>query len=113
MLYQLITEEELRRALAEWMLRNARTAPPPRSEAAEAYLLQYVPPETDFIFTQSYVNAQGKIITHWKATVHLNSWQTRGGKEALDFVYYKILSSEAERVNEGEVMGYILLPQEK
>ena len=109
MRYQLITEAELRRALAEWMLRNARTAPPPRSEAAEAYLLQYVLPETEFLFTQSYVNAQGQIITHWKTAVHLNSWQTRGGKEALDFVYYKILRSEAEHVTEAEVIGYIYI----
>jgi len=111
MAFETVSYEHLRQSLAQWTLRNKRGAPLPDDTGVEEYIQGFKIPETDFKFTQSYIDQDGEIMVLFKTTIHLSAWQTRTGKEAAEFSYYKV--SKAILANEGkisdyEITGYVL-----
>lgn len=104
MVFETISEEELRREIAEWFMENKRSAPLPASEAAEEFINNFIIPESDFEFTQSYVSQSGDITVLFKTAIHLFAWQTRKGKEPKDFSYYKVTIAALD--DNGDILNY-------
>ena len=104
MAFETVSYEQLRQSLAQWTLLNKRGAPLPDDTDAEEYIQGFKIPETDFEFTQSYADQDGDIMVLFKTSVHLSAWQTRNGKEATEFSYYKV--SKAILDNDGKILDY-------
>lgn len=107
---ELLTEKELSRILALWLLENDKgTCLPPgmsRNEFADEYTL----PEFDYEHLQSFCDKSGDIITMLRAELTLCDWQTRDGKKPRKFVFYKMLKTFLDTPEvEPFPMGYIIL----
>lgn len=107
----LLSERELKAALARWTLENSRTAFIPLGLEAEDYIEAFVMPEVRFVHTQSLSDENGDLLTLLKAVIHLTDLQSRRGR-AVDFVFYKILRTFTATPDVvPDVVGYIVVPQ--
>ncbi len=93
--FALITENELRKALASWMIKNSRFAPQPNSCGEAAFIHSFSIPETDFELVSNVIGSDEKVISVFKTQVTLKSWQTRCG-EKKHFVYCKAMETDVD-----------------
>ncbi|MEI6579083.1 MAG: hypothetical protein WCN92_06410 [Eubacteriales bacterium] len=111
MAFETISFEDLRQSVSKWELCCKRGNPLPTDFNAEDFVESFKIPETEFEFTQSYVDQSGDVIVLFKTTIHLHAWQTRGGKEPKDFSYYKItraILDEEGKILDYEIKGYVV-----
>lgn len=106
MAFETVSYEELRQSLASWTLRFKRGVPLPGSAQADEFTDSFAIPETEFEYTQSYIDQNNEIIALFKTAVCLRAWQTRSGKESAVFEYYKI--TKAVMDDDGKIIDYIL-----
>lgn len=106
MAFETITDEQLRRKLADWTLRNKKGLPLPYDLGAADFFDNFSVPETDFELTQSFIDDNDEVKALFKTTVCLRAWQTRGGKNAAEFSYYKIVKAVLDE--EGTITDYLL-----
>ncbi|MCL2023855.1 MAG: hypothetical protein FWG82_05730 [Oscillospiraceae bacterium] len=102
---RLLTEEEFRRKLAVWMVKNARTAPPEGSVWAEEYIRSYPLPRLEWDLSQHYVAVDGRLHLHFRAELQLLSCQTKDGKAPRSLAVWQV---RARMGAEEELLGYFV-----
>ncbi len=93
--FALISEDELRAALALWTIKNSRFAPQLGSCGEAAFVQNFAIPETDFESVSDAVSANDTVVTVFKTSVVLQSWQTRCGRERC-FQYCKAVEHDVD-----------------
>lgn len=106
MAFETITDEQLRQKLADWTLRNKKGVPLPNDLGAADFFDNFRLPETEFELTQSLIDGDGEVKILFKTTVCLRAWQTRSGREPVDFSYYKIMKAVID--DDGNIIDYAL-----
>jgi hypothetical protein len=104
----MLSAEEFRVSLARWMLANARTAPPPRSERGQDFVDSYRTPELDWNLTQSYIGADGRAYVHFRAELRLLSCRTRDGKAPRVLTLWQIRARDAAAGSQEDVIGFYI-----
>ena len=110
MISQLINENEFRKTLALWLLEHDRGTLLPSSQTKNDFAESFLLPDFDYVHTQSYADENGDLITMLKSGVYLSEWETRNGKAAEKFEFYKILKTLSDTPDvEPFPMGYIIV----
>jgi len=110
MAFDVIREDELRKALAKWMLKNSRGCSCYKGGAADDFIEAFKLPEADYKLVSAHTEHNGEPAAVFKAYVRLADWQTCGKGEKL-FEYYriaKIIPNESGGFPEMETVGYII-----
>jgi hypothetical protein len=110
MALDVIREDELRKALAKWMLKNSRFCSCYKGGAADDFIETFRLPEADYELVSAHTEHNGEPAAVFRAFVRLADWQTCGGVEKI-FEYYriaKIIPNENGDFPELESMGYII-----
>ena len=102
--YALISENELRKRLALWTMKNSRFAPQPNSCGEAAFIQNYAIPETDFKLTSNVIGDNQKVISVFKTKVILKGCQTRSGEQKT-FTYCKAMETDVDSL--GNTFSYI------
>ena len=107
---KVVGENELRRAMGEWMLDNSRAEFIPAGASREDYLAAFRLPEVSYAHTQTCLDSDGDAISILKASVLLKDWQTKNGVEDARFVFYKVLKTFTATPDvEPCELGYIIV----
>jgi len=93
MITDMMSESELKRTLALWMLKYNRLAIINPGSDVEDFIDDFRIPDVNFVHTQSVADAQGNLITLLKAEITLRDWETKSGRKHEKFVFYKILKT--------------------
>ncbi len=109
MITNLISESELRQALALWLLKNDIGVYLPAGVSKADYVETYRLPDFDFVHVQSYADANGDLVTLLKAEFSLKAWETKSGNEPKSFAFYKVIKTSTDSPDlEQTVIGYIM-----
>ncbi len=114
MAFDVVNEEDLRVALAKWMLKNSRGCPCYEGGAADDFIKAFKLPEADYALVSAEARHDGEPAAVFKATVRLADWQTRMGTGEKLFEYYKIakiIPDPDGGFPEMETAGYIIISQ--
>lgn len=106
MAFETITGEQLRQKLAIWTLRNKKGLPLPCDLSAADFFDNFSVPESDFELTQSFIDDNDEVKALFKTTICLRAWQTRSGREPVEFSYYKIMKAVLD--DDGNIADYLL-----
>lgn len=107
---EIISEFEFKKRLFKWLLDNKKGFYLSPYESVEEYAVAYPLPDFNYVHTQSMADENGDLTTLLRSKYHLSDWQTRSGKQHMDFEFYRILKTYLDRVEDGPVeIGYIVL----
>ena len=105
---QYLTQDELRRCVAQWMLENSVTAFVPLGGSKSDYIDSFVMPDVVYAHFDSCADENGDLITLLKAHIDLKPTASRSGK-AEKIVFFKVLRTYISTPDVApEEVGYIL-----
>ncbi|NLO45869.1 MAG: hypothetical protein GX107_05110 [Clostridiales bacterium] len=89
MAIDVVSEEELRSALAKWMLKNSRSCSFYKGGSADDFIKAFKLPDADYKLVSARTEYDGEPTAVFKAQIKLADWQTRGACEKV-FEFYKL-----------------------
>ncbi len=104
--YEIVDFEQVRLALANWLMRNKIGYPAPGSVQADDFLDSFTMETPEFEYSDSFIESDGEIRLLFKANICLPAWRTKTKTLDLCFTFYKV---EKACLNEdGKIEGYDL-----
>ncbi|HOO26315.1 MAG TPA: hypothetical protein PKW24_06850 [Clostridiales bacterium] len=109
--FEIVDFEQVRLAMANWLMRNKIGYPSPGSEQAADFLDSFSPELPEFEYSDSFIGDDGEVKLLFKAKISLPAWRTKAKTKDLSFTFYKVekacLNEEGE-IETYELCGYIL-----
>ena len=111
MISDILSEEELKIKVCEWLLKNCKGFYIYPYETVAEYAADYrLPSDLRYRHTQSLAGEDGDLITLLKAEIILKDWETRSGKKEAKFEFYKVLKTFIDTPDvEPYPVGYIIV----
>ena len=110
MIGDIISESELRRETALWMLENKKGVLLPEGMTAEEFASRFPMPRLEFSHTESYADSEGNLVTLMKSKIKLSDWETKNGRLGKELTVYKVMKTPLSNPDtEPFPAGYILV----